>query len=61
MINDEALLSIYNDPQAVPVVLETPSIPLTSTSNLIYALYGSQNPLVEILNLIISDDPTPDV
>ena len=30
------------------------SIPQVSTSNLIYALYGSQNPFVLILNLIIS-------
>ena len=36
-----------------------PSIYETSTSILIYALYGSQNPFVLILNLITSEELTP--
>jgi hypothetical protein len=46
LINELALLSIYKDP--------TVSISVQSTSISIYALYGSQNPFVSILNLMIS-------
>lgn len=54
-----ALLSTYKLPHADPVVFLTPSDVLTSTSILIYALYGSQNPLSLILNLIMSLELTP--
>ena len=58
----DALLSTYKDPAAPGVfaaAILVPSIPETLTSNLIYALYGSQNPLSLMLNLITSPELTP--